>query len=147
MPGTVVRDANAPNLLTGATLNSAGTTTGTVWDAQWPGEVTFFMDTGTIDSGTGDETMDVLIQGCETSDFTTADVVRLGQFKIEDNDDDKVFGFTTYVDTRYVRTSVTAGGTSPDFSGTTLYPVLPHDRRVRDTAGGGIGFPTSAAIV
>lgn len=144
MPGTVVRDANATNLLTGATLNAAGTTTSTAVELGWPGDVQFVFTSGTV-TGTS-PTATIEIQGCETSDFSTADVVTLGTVS-NANASNATYAVTTYCDSRYVRCSVVLGGTSPVYTGSTLYAVPPHDRRVRDSAGGGIGFPTSEAIV
>lgn len=143
MPGTVVRDANAPNLLAGSTLNAAGTTNGTAWDAQWPGDVQFVLTTGTV-TGTDTPTIVVDIQGCETSDFSTADVVTLATLTAAASS--ATVEATTFVDSRYVRARVTVSGTSPVFTGSTIVPALPHDRRVRDTTGAGIGSPSSKAI-
>lgn len=144
MPGTVVRDANAPNLLDGSTLNSAGTTNGTVWDAQWPGHIQFTLATGTV-TGSSTPTITVDIQGCETSDFSTGDVVTYAT--LVNAASNTVVGASTFVDSRYVRARVTLSGTSPVFTGSTLRPVLEHDRRVRDDGtGNGLQSPTAKAL-
>ena len=140
MPGTVVRDALETDLLADCTLDSATSSNGTALEILWPGYVQFVCETGTIDSGSSDETMTITIQGCETSDFSTDDVVELGFIDLVDTDDDSEFGITTYVDAKYVRAAVVTGGTSPDFSGTTLKVVQPHYHRVRGTS------PTAAAL-
>lgn len=144
MPGTVVRDANAPDLLADVDLEDEGAAqNGTAWDAQWPGWVQFVLEIASVTGST--PTLAIDIQGCETSDFSTADVVTLGEIYAGDEADGTVLAFTTYVDTRYVRAVADVSGTTVVYTAT-LKPVYPHDRRVRDTAGAGIGSPTSKAI-
>lgn len=140
MPGTVVRDALETDLLADCTLDSAGSTNGTAYEVGWVGEAQVVVETGTIDSGSGDETLEIVVQGCETSDFTTDDVVDLGRVSLVDTDDDSEFGIHVYIDSKYVRVVATAGGTTPDFSGTTAKLVQPHYHRVRGTS------PTAAAL-
>ena len=140
MPGTVVRDALETDLLADCTLDSAGSSNGTALEILWPCEVQFLCETGTIDSGSSDETLEITIQGSENSDFSTENVVTLGTISLVDTDDNGSFGFTTYVDAKYVRAVAVAGGTTPDFSGTTVKVVQPHYDRVRGTS------PTAAAL-
>ena len=139
MPGTVVRDALEVDLLDGLTLTGTGTVTGSAWEASsWAGDVQFVAETGTV-TGTN-PTMEVTIQGCETSDFSTDPVVEYGTISIE-NDDDAELGFTTYVDSKYVRAVAVKGGTSPVYTGTTVKVVQPHYHRVRGAS------PTATAVV
>lgn len=140
MAGTPVRDALETDLLADCTLDSAGSTNGTALEVLWPGQVQFLMELGTVDSGTGDEVLEVIVQGCETSDFSTADVVELGRLNAVDTDDDGELAFTTHVDAKYVRAVAVAGGTTPDFSGTTVKVVQPHYHRARGV------HPTAAAL-
>lgn len=130
MPGTVVRDANATNLLAGVTTTTAAGAgqAGTAMEALWPGDVQFTL-VPSAKSGTTPQ-ISVDIQGCETSDFSTADVVTLGTIVAADPTVGAAFGFTTYVDSKYVRAVSTVTGTTGSITAT-LYPVLPHDRRKR----------------
>lgn len=137
MPGTVVRDALETDLLDGLTLTGTGTVTGTAFEALWPEEVTFLAETGTV-TGTS-PTMEIVIQGCESEDFSSSDVVELGRIQLGD-DDDAERGFTTRVDAKYVRAVATKGGTSPVYTGTTVTVVQPHYHRVRGA------FPTATTV-
>ncbi len=128
MPGTVVRDALAPNLVSGATLTSAGTTNGTPYEIGWVGDVQFELVPATV-SGTS-PTLDITIQAADDSAFTT-NVVTIGRFSQANNTNVKQLN--AYVGKRYVRAVVVVGGTTPSFAGTTLTPVPKHDRRVRNT--------------
>jgi hypothetical protein len=137
MPGTVVRDALETDLLSGLTLTGTGTVTGTASEVLWPCEVTFLAETGTVTGTT--PTMEIIIQGCETSDFSTAAVVELGTIHLAD-DDDASISFTTKVDAKYVRAVATKAGTSPVYTGTTVKIVQPHYHRQRGVS------PTAAAL-
>lgn len=123
--GTYATDGDAPDLLTGADLATDATDTGDVVEAGWWHDVTFVLDTATV-AGTNS----IVIQGCETSDFTTADVVTIFTFTLTVNDDDKVFEGTTFVDSKYVRASVTIG-TGGDLTATTLKAYPKHYMRTR----------------
>lgn len=136
MPGTVVRDALAPNLLTGATLNAAGTTNGTLWEAEWPEHIQFELVTGTVTGTTPSLTVE--IQTAENSSFTGGTVSTVGTLVATTSS--QTVAFSTHVDARYVRARVIVAGTSPVFTGSVLTPVLPHDRRVRGVA------PTAKAL-
>ena len=130
MPGTVVRDSLAPNLLNGVTTTTAaGAANGTAWEASWPGEVQFNL---TVASATGTvPTITLTIQGCETLDFSTADVVSYGSIVAVDPADASVFGLTTHIDSRYVRVASVVTGTTGIFVTAVLTPVLPRDRQTR----------------
>jgi len=109
-----VADATAPNLLTGADLATDGSDTGTAVEVDWPGLTLFKLDTGTV-AGINK----VVIQGCETEDFSTADVVTLFTFDVVASDDDVVYEGRTDVRAKYIRTSVTIG-TGGDMTASTL---------------------------
>ena len=137
MPGTVVRDSLAPNLLAGSTLNAAGTTNGTVWEAEWPDRITFTLVTTTVTGTT--PTLTVEIQTAENAAFSAGTVSTLGTLTASATA--QTVGFTATVDARYVRARVIAAGTTPVFTGSTLSPVLPHDRRTRGVV------PTAKVLV
>ena len=123
--GTYATDANNPDLLTGADLATDGVDNGDVVEADWWHDVTFVLDTATV-AGTNN----FVIQGCETSDFSTADVVTIYTFITTVNDDDQIFEGTTFVDSKYVRCQVTIG-TGGDATGTTLKAYPKHYNRTR----------------
>ena len=127
--GVQVNDADAVDLLAGATLDSATSSNGTVRDLLWPRWVKFRLVTGTV-TGTS-PTLDVTLQASSTSDFSS-DVVDLGAFPQVGDEDAVPKVFRTYVTKRYVRASVTTGGTSPDYSGTTLKAEDPQTRNESD---------------
>jgi hypothetical protein len=136
MPGTLAQDAIAPNLAAGATLNSAGTTNGDIWESTFPHNVRFELDTATVTGTT--PTLLVEIRGADNAAFNSG-VVSFGAFPVTSgtaaSQSDIVRYFDTYVDKRYVRAVVTVGGTNPVYTGTTVTPRQPHDRRRRaDTA-------------
>lgn len=133
MPGTVVRDALAVNLLP-ADLATDATANGTANEIGWPGWVQFVLTTGTV-AGINK----IVVQGCETSDFSTADVVTIGTIDVIATDDNVTRAITSFVDSKYVRAVATIG-TGGDMVGSTLYAVLPHDRRVRSV------HPTASAL-
>jgi hypothetical protein len=129
MPGSLVQDALAPNILTGATLNAAGTTNGTIVQLDRPGEVTFVLTLGTV-TGTS-PTGDFTVQGSDTSDFS-AGVVTYGQIETSGGSQSNISRqISAYVSKQYVRAAVTLGGTSPVYTGSTLVPRQLHDRRTR----------------
>lgn len=129
MPGTVVRDANAVDLLADVDLADEGAAqNGTAWEALWPGYVQFVLEIASVTGTT--PTLDLTIQGCETSDFSTDPVVFIGTFSVGDEADNTSFGQTMYVNSKYVRAVADVGGTTVVYTAT-LKPVLPHDREVR----------------
>ena len=119
MPGTHVADALAPNLLSGSTLNAAGTTDGNVWEALWPGKIRFELTTGTV-TGTS-PTMDIELKGCEDSAFSGT-VVSYGRFAQRDTTDNATRWLEADIQSKYLKATVVVGGTTPVFTGSTLYP-------------------------
>jgi hypothetical protein len=138
MPGTIVRDALEVDLLADVDLEDEGAAQdGTALEILWPQDVQFLLE---IASVTGSSpTLDITVQGCETSDFSTADVVTLGTITAGDEDDGTDLGFTTYVDAKYVRAVADVGGTTVVYTAT-LKVVQPHYQRVRGVS------PTAAAL-
>lgn len=130
MPGTFARDTLEPNLLSGATLNAAGTTNGTAHEILWARDVSFELVTGTVTGTT--PTMTVLIQGADDSGFT-ANVVDIAAFDAVGDEDAVTKQLTTFVDKRFIRARVTLAGTSPVYTGSTCKPVPKHNQRVRAT--------------
>lgn len=131
MPGTLVRDANETDLLSGATLNSAGTTQSTIVDLQYPQTFGVYIDTGTV-TGTS-PTLDVEIEASDSSTFASG-VTTIGQIPtVGDDDDATAGGQIFYSNKRYIRAQVVVGGTSPDFSGTVMQLVEPHYLRADTT--------------
>jgi hypothetical protein len=140
MPGTVVRDSLAVDLLDDVDLTDEGAAqNGTAWEALWPGLVQFTLEIASVTGST--PTLVIDIQGCETSNFSTADVVTLGTISAGDEADGTVLGLTTYVDSKYVRAVADVSGTTVVYTAT-LKPVLPHDRRKRAVSPS----PTSKAL-
>lgn len=138
MPGTVVRDALAVDLLADVDLaDEAAAQDGTAWEALWPGDVQFVLEIATVTGST--PTLVIEIQGCETEDFSTDAVVTLTTISAGDEADGTVLAATTYVDAKYVRAVADVSGTTVVYTAT-LTPVLPHDRRVRGS------HPTSEAL-
>lgn len=121
MPGSLVHDANSANLLAGSTLNAAGTTTGTITQVDRPGDVSIVLVTSTV-TGT---TPTIALTVSSSDDVTfAAGVVGHGTFGIatgaaaaQSNVEKKLM---VYIHKRYVRVSVTLGGTSPVYTGSTL---------------------------
>jgi|CXWL01.1.fsa_nt_gi hypothetical protein len=128
MPGTLAQDSLAPNLLAGATLNAAGTTNGTIVTLDRPGEVAFVLTFGTV-SGTS-PTADVTVQGSDSSTFASG-VITYGQIETSGTQTGLVRQISARAYHKYVRAIVTLGGTSPVYTGSTLVPRQPHDRRTR----------------
>jgi len=127
MPGTLVSDSLATDILAGATLNSAGTTQSTIVDIEWPRMIGVEIDTGTV-TGTS-PTLDVEIEGSDSSTFGSG-VVTLTQLPTVGDDDDAVArGQVLYCPYRYIRAQVVVGGTSPVFTGTAVTLVEPHFQR------------------
>lgn len=138
MPGTVIRDANAVNLLADVDLEDEGAAqNGTAWEALWPGWTQFVLDITSVTGST--PTLVIEIQGCETSDFSTDPVVTLGTISAGDEADGTQLAFSTYVDAKYVRAVADVSGTTVVYTATlTAVPV--HDRRVRGAS------PTAEAL-
>lgn len=133
MAGTYVRDANATDLLSGVTITTAAgaNQAGTAMEIGWSG-LTQFTLTLAGKAGTT-PVITVKIQGCETSDFSTADVVTLATLTSTDAANGTVLSAQTYVNSKYVRAVSTVTGTSGAYTGSTCYPVPFADRVVRGT--------------
>jgi hypothetical protein len=131
MPGTFVRDATEPDLLSGVTLTTAAgaNQAGTAREIGWSG-LTQFVLTSAGKSGTT-PTISVDIQGCETSDFSTADVVTLGTITGVDLTNGTDLGIQANVNSKYVRAVSTVTGTTGVYTGSTLYAVPFADRATR----------------
>jgi hypothetical protein len=126
--GTFVRDSLKPNLASGVTLNSATSTNGAAWDAQYPGDVMFEVLTATV-TGTS-PILTVVFVGADDSSFST-NKVTYGRIVIDGADKDNVRRVIhAHVLKRYVRAEVTVAGTSPVYTGTTITALTPYDRYV-----------------
>jgi hypothetical protein len=138
MPGTVVRDANAVDLLADVDLADEGAAqNGTAFEIGWAGLVQFVLEIATVTGTT--PTLVIDIQGSENSDFSTENVVTLGTISAGDEADGTVLALTTHVDSKYVRAVADVSGTTVVYTAT-LKAELPHDRRVRGTS------PTAKAL-
>lgn len=115
--GTYIRDANAINLLTGATLNSAGTTTGTIQTINKPNKCRLEVLTSTV-TGTS-PTLSIKLQSSSTSDFS-ADVIDHGSLDFSGSGQSNTAAYLDVdIKRKYVRASVTVGGTSPVYTSST----------------------------
>jgi len=139
MPGSVVRDALATDLLDGLTLDDETFVLepGTAWEAGWCRHTQFVLAIATVTGSS--PTLDIDIQGCETSDFSTDAVVTLATISAGDEADGTVLAVTADVNSKYVRAAVTITGTTVVYTAT-LTPVPAHDREVRGS------HPTSKAL-
>jgi hypothetical protein len=136
MAGSFVHDANATNLLAALDLatDTATILTGTALQVNAPGMVQFRWTVTDPGNGTA-ATWRVGIQGCETSNFSTSDVVDIAWFGLLTEDlieahiaagmTDFVLG-PIWVATKYIRVaSLLDDGTAGDFAGSTLYMEAP----------------------
>jgi hypothetical protein len=139
MPGTVVRDAEAPNLLAGVTTTTtAGANqAGTAYEAGWSRDTQFVLNVTAKGGTTPNLTVD--IQGSETSAFNSK-VVTLATITAVDPATPSTFSAETFVDSRFVRAVSTVTGTSGTVTAT-LTPVPKHDRRVRGAS------PSAKAVI
>ena len=134
--GTNVRDDDAVNLLTGATLDAAGTTAATAVRLDRPGDCAFELITGTV-AGTN-PTLTVIITASDSASFdddvvTVATITSTGA-----GEDNKTYLANAYVNKSYVKAGVTAGGTNPDYTGSTLKCVPKHTGRSTASSAGTI---------
>lgn len=134
--GTNNRDANATNLLTGATLNAAGTTAATAVQVDRPGDCAFVLTTSTV-TGTN-PTLTVIITASDSAAFdddvvTVATITSTGT-----NEDNKTYIANAKVYKQYVKAGVTCGGTNPVYTSSTLYVTPPHYKRTDDASAGTI---------
>jgi hypothetical protein len=142
MAGTFVHDAIATELLAGTgtdiDLAADATTIQTAGAVQVnaPGMVQFRLTAA--DPGTGTAaTLRVGVQGCETENFSTSDVVDIGWFGLLTEDGIETEAALTggdaefvlgpiYVGTKYIRAAAYVDdGTAGDFAGSTLYMEAP----------------------
>ena len=138
MPGTVVRDALAVDLLADVDLTDEGAAqNGTAWEALWPKNIQFTLEIASVTGTT--PTLVIDIEGSENSDFTTEPVVTLGTITAGDEADGTDLGFEAYVNSRYVRAVADVGGTTVVYTAT-LIGVPAHDREVRGAT------PTAQAL-
>lgn len=123
MPGTNVSDASIPNLASGATLNAAGTTNGTIQELNSPGEVRVDLATSTVASTGNSATLSVEIQSSSSSTFAS-DITSHGRFAALSGTDAAQTSIHRYlnafINKRYVRAVVVVGGTAPVYTGTTI---------------------------
>lgn len=121
MPGSLVHDANSPNLLTGATLNAAGTTNSNIVQVDRPGDVSVVLVTSTVTGTT--PTIAITVSSSDDPAFSTGIVghgtfgLATGNAAAQSNVEKKLM---VYIHKRYVRLSVVAGGTSPVYTGSTV---------------------------
>lgn len=138
MPGTVVRDALEVDLLADVDLEDEGAAqNGTAHELGWTGHTQFVLEITSVTGST--PTLDITIQGCETSDFSTADVVTLTSINAGDEADGTVLAADCFVNSRYVRAVADVGGTTVVYTAT-LKAVGPHYLRTRSV------HPTAAAL-
>lgn len=136
MPGSLVHDAESPNLLGGATLDAAATVTGTVRQVAKPGKVRAVLSTGTVTS-TGDSgTLSVELKSADNAAFNSG-VVSHGRFAALSGTDASQSSLKRYLEARidkeYVRATAVIGGTDPDYSEATVYLEQPNFKRVAAT--------------
>lgn len=132
MPGTLVSDANEANILTGATLNSAGSTNSTAVQLDRPAEVSFVLETGTVTGTT--PTISIVVVGSDDNTFATG-VVTYGTITLLSGTAASQSNVTKFLQARvyhkYVRAAVTLGGTSPVYTGSTLKAKAPDWHRTK----------------
>jgi hypothetical protein len=130
MPGTVVRDALEPDLLSGVTLTTAAgaNQAGTAREIGWSGLTQFVLTTAGKAGTTPTITVD--IQGSETSNFSD-DVVTLATITGVDETNGAVLGAQAFVNSRYVRAVSTVAGSSGAYTGSTVQAVPFADRVTR----------------
>jgi hypothetical protein len=131
--GTYVQDANAANLLAGATISAAGTTNGTIVQVDRPGDIFAVLETGTV-TGTS-PTITVVVQGSDVSDFSSG-VVEYGTVRIVTGAAAAQSNVRKHIDIiaykKFVRANVTLGGTSPVYTGSTVKLQQEHFFQTKD---------------
>jgi len=129
MPGSLLRDASALDLLAGATLNAAGTTNSTGGKIAKPGPCRLMIETGTVTGTT--PTLQITVVQADDAAFTVgvlktnATPVTSGTGAAQSN---LKWVLPLVVYKNYIRASVVVGGTSPVFTGTTAFIRAEHDR-------------------
>jgi hypothetical protein len=134
-PGTLVSDSLEANLLTGATLNAAGTTNGTAARVDRPGEVAFVLETATVTGTT--PTISIVVTGSDDSGFGSG-VVTYGTVTLltgaASAQSNVRRSFNAKVYKTWVRAAVTVAGTSPVYTGSTLKVKQPDYFRAASTS-------------
>lgn len=131
MSGTILRDANAINILAGATLNAAGTTTSTaVFLGAFGTDMQFELTTGTVASTGNTATARIDVQVSDVAAFTTFSVLTSfflsGTDAAQSNVTRKIAGV---INRRgYIRANVVLGGTAPNYTGMAVTPRATYDR-------------------
>lgn len=137
MAGTFVKDANATELLVGTGTDPDLASDSTA--VQFGGAVqvnapmyALFVANVVDPNASNDATLDIGIQGCETDDFSTSDVVEIAWFSTLEEAKLVTDGATTTVGvdyelgpicvkTKFIRVAVKVDdGTAGDFTGSTL---------------------------
>ena len=138
MPGTVVRDALEVDLLADVDLADEGAAqNGTALELGWTGWTQFLLEIASVTGST--PVLTITVQGCETSDFSTADVVTLTTITAGDEADGTILAADAYVNSKYVRAVADVDGTTVVYTAT-LSAVPPHYLRTRSV------HPTAAAL-
>ena len=121
MPGSLVTDANAANVLLGATLNAAGTTNSTIVAVDRPGEAIVRLVVGpTVTSTANSATLKVVVSGSDSATFASG-VYSYGTINSTGTDAlqaNSAHQINVSFYHRYVRCSVVLGGTAPVYTGT-----------------------------
>ena len=129
MPGTLMRDALALDLLAGATLNAAGTTNSTGGKIAKPGPCRVMIETGTVTGTT--PTLQLTVVGADDAAFTVG-VTKLAATPVTSGtgaaQTSLKWVLPVNIYKNYVRAIVVLGGTSPVYTGTTAFLRAEHDR-------------------
>ena len=133
MPGTIMRDALASNLMLGATL-TIGTTNGTAVKVAKPGPCRATLTLGAV-AGTN-PTLQVTLQVADDLAFTV-NVRKIDAFPVTTGTNAAQVGlvFVNPVEVwaNYVRAIVVVGAADANYVGTTLYLRSAHDRETHTT--------------
>jgi hypothetical protein len=128
MPGTLVTDALEPDLLTGADVTGAASDDGDIAFVGAPGLVSVVLESGTPTSGANDATLEVVVQGSDSSTFADG-VVTYGTFNLSGTDAAQASltrVIKADVHKKYMRASTTVAGTTPDYDGASVTVRQPH---------------------
>jgi hypothetical protein len=130
MPGTLVSDASAPELLDGSNVTATGQ--GSAVEVGYLGHVRAMLALGTCTGTT--TSLDLKVQGSDDSGFSSG-VVDYGEFPTKDQDDDSTTSFLDIVvQHRYVRANYVVAGTSPVFPATLTLEESEYLRTPTDSA-------------
>lgn len=123
-PGTMVSDSLEVNLLSGMDLSdNAGPTNGSAVTVDRPGRVAFVLQLSTV-TGTN-PTMRVDVQASDSSTFADDVVTVASLYTSGTTADNSEYQVEAYVPKKYVRAVVTQSGTTPDYTGATVYVKQP----------------------